>query len=257
MEKFALSLVKQVGEILLKKFKKDEQLLSLRGQSKEVTTQYDKLIDRLIVEKISQRYPRHSFLTEESGEINPKGKNSEYLWILDSLDGSANFSSGNPLFSICLALVKRGKIIFGVTYAPALDELYFAKSGKGAFFNRKRIKVSKKRELSQSYLYFCEGGEKDRERTGKILVKLYPQVTDIRKLGSAGLEVAWVAMGRAEAYLTTRIFPWDVASGIILIKEAGGRVSDFKGKAWEIDQKDLIFSNKKIHQDLVKLVEGL
>jgi len=257
MEKFALSLVRQAGEILLKKFKKNEQLLTLRGQSKEVTTKYDKLVDRFVIEKISQRYPRHSFLTEESGKIHPKGKSSDHLWILDSLDGSANFSSGNPLFSICLALIKKRKIIFGITYAPALNELYFAKLGKGAFFNGNRIRVSKTKEFSRSYLYFCEGGERDRKRTGKILVKLYPQVTDIRKLGSAGLEIAWVAMGRAEAFLTTEIFPWDVASGIILIKEAGGRVTDFKGKAWEIDQKDLIFSNKKIHQDLVKLVEDL
>ncbi len=108
--------------------------------------------------------------------------------------------------------------------------------------------------LDQSYIFYCEGGEKSRERTGKLLYKVYPLVTDIRKLGSAGLETAWVAAGKGEAYFTTRIEPWDVAPGVLLVQEAGGKVSDFQGNPWQPQTGDLLFSNKKLHVKILGLL---
>lgn len=131
------------------------------------------------------------------------------------------------------------------------------KKNKGAFLNGKRIKVTRIKDLAKSYVYVCEGGDKNRKRTVKVIAKIYPQVVDLRKLGSAGLECAWLAVGRAEGYVTTAIEPWDVAAGVILVQEAGGRVTNFQGRPWQPIRSDLVFSNTKIHQKLVNLIKGL
>jgi myo-inositol-1(or 4)-monophosphatase len=110
--------------------------------------------------------------------------------------------------------------------------------------------------VNQSYILYCEGGEKDRERTGKLLHKVYPHVTDIRKLGSAGLETAWVAAGKREAYFTARISPWDVAPGVLLVQEAGGKVTDFQGNPWQPQTGDFLFSNQKLHGKVLSLLSS-
>jgi len=145
----------------------------------------------------------------------------------------------------------------GVIYAPALGELYFAEKSKGAFLNNKKIRVTDINDLAKSYTYQCEGGNKNRRHTLKVINKIYPQVIDLRKLSSTGLECAWVAAGRAEGYATTAIEPWDVAAGVVLVEEAGGKVTNFKGQLWQPVRSDLVFSNNKIHQKLVNLVKNL
>ncbi|HXZ30318.1 MAG TPA: inositol monophosphatase family protein, partial [Dehalococcoidia bacterium] len=220
------SLARKAGDTLMKHFRQDWALLKERSTAKGAATKYDKEVDRLIVEEIRRHYPRHSLLTEESGFL--KG-DSEWLWIVDSLDGTGNFANFNPFFAVCIALMHHSELLLGVTYAPAIDEFYFAEKGQGAYLNGIEIRVSDMSDLNQSYILYCEGGEKDRGRTGRLLHKVYPRVTDIRKLGSAGLETAWVAAGKREAYFTTRIEPWDVAPGVLLVQEAGGKVSDFQG----------------------------
>ena len=122
--------------------------------------------------------------------------------------------------------------------------------------NGAKIQVSDVSELGQSYIFYCEGGDKDRTRTGELLQKVYPRVTDIRKLGSAGLETAWVAAGKGEAYFTTKIEPWDVAPGALLVQEAGGKVSDFHGNPWQPRTGDLLFSNQKLHERILSLLSS-
>lgn len=150
----------------------------------------------------------------------------------------------------------KGELFLGTIYAPAIDEFYFAERGKGAYLNHKKISVSETSVLKKSYLFYCEGGENDRLRTGRILGQVYPKVKDIRKLGSAGLETAWVAAGKGEAYFTTKIEPWDVAPGVLLVEEAGGKVTDFEGKPWQLKTSDLVFSNKRVHQTVLKLLKS-
>ncbi len=248
---FIENLVRRAGDILLSHFGKDEQLLKMRCSVKEAVTQYDKMIDELIIREIRKRYPQHSLLTEESGLL--KG-DPDWLWIVDSLDGTSGFASSNPLFSVCLAVMHRGELILGTVYAPAIREFYLAEKGNGAYLNQRRIHVSETSDLGQSYLFYCEGGERDRLRTGRLLAKVYPEVTDVRKLGSAGLETAWVAAGKGEAYFTTRIEPWDVAPGVLLVQEAGGEVTDFKGNPWKLETSDLLFSNGRVHTAMLNLL---
>ena len=250
---FIENLVRRAGDILLSHFGKDEQLLKMRCSVKEAVTQYDKMIDELIIREIRKRYPQHSLLTEESGRLTG---DPDWLWIVDSLDGTSGFASSNPLFSVCLAVMHRGELLLGTVYAPAIREFYLAEKGSGAYLNQRRIHVSETSDLGQSYLFYCEGGERDRLRTGRLLTKVYPEVTDVRKLGSAGLETAWVAAGKGEAYFTTKIEPWDVAPGVLLIQEAGGEVTDFKGNPWKLETSDLLFSNGRVHTAMLNLLHG-
>jgi len=252
MKIFMEDLARKAGDVLIKHFRQDYSLFSLRSTAKEASVRYDKDVDRLIIAEIKRHYPHHSLLTEESSFLQG---DPDWLWIVDSLDGTGNFANFNPFFSVCIALMHKSELLLGTMYAPAINEFYFAEKGKGAYLNGGRIRVSDITDLSQSYIFYCEGGEKDRSKTGKIISRVYPHVMDMRKLGSAGLEIAWVATGRGEAYFTTKIEPWDVAPGVLLIQEAGGEVSDFHGDSWKLQRSDLLFSNGKVHQELRDLIK--
>ena len=252
MRELIQNLTKTAGEFLLQHFGKDPRLLQLRSSVKEAVTAYDKMADGLIVEGIKKAYPDHSLLTEESGLL---AGDPDWLWIVDSLDGTSDFAGLNPFFSVCIALMHKQELVLGATYAPAIGEFYLAEKGKGAYLNQGRILVSEISHLSQSYVFYCEGGERDRLRTGTIVNRIYPQVMDLRKLGSAGLETAWVAAGKGEAYFTTKIEPWDVAPGVLLVREAGGQVTDFEGNEWRLEQSDLLFSNRRVHQAMLDLLK--
>ncbi len=247
------SLAREAGNTLMKHFRQDWALLKQRNTAKGAATKYDKEVDKFIIEEIRKRYPHHSLLTEESGILRG---DADWLWIVDSLDGTGDFANFNPFFSVCIALMQKQELVLGTIYAPAIDEFYFAEKGNGSFLNGTKLQVSSISELGQAYVFYCEGGEKDRSRTGKLLSKVYPYVIDIRKLGSAGLETAWVAAGKGEAYFTTRIEPWDVAAGVLLVQEAGGKVSDFQGKPWQPRTSDLLFSNDRLHDKILRLLSA-
>ena len=247
------SLARKAGNALMKHFRQDWALLKERSTAKGAATKYDKQVDMLIIEEIRRHYPHHSLLTEESSFLQG---DPDWLWIVDSLDGTGDFANFNPFFSVCLALMHHSELLLGVVYAPAIAEFYFAEKGQGAYLNGVKIQVSDVSDLSQSYIFYCEGGERNRGRTGELLHKVYPRVTDIRKLGSAGLETAWVAAGKGEAYFTTGIEAWDVAPGVLLVQEAGGKVSDFQGHPWQPQTSDLLFSNKKLHGKILSLISS-
>ncbi len=241
---------RMAGDFLMQHFRRELSSVGLRSSAKEAVTAYDKMADDLIIRGIRGAYPEHSLLTEESGFLSG---DPDWLWIVDSLDGTGNFANWNPLFAVCIALMHKEELVLGAIYAPAIDEFYLAEKGKGAYVNQSKIQVSQVSVLSQSYLFYCEGGERDRQRTGRLLGNVYPQVTDIRKLGSAGLETAWVAAGKGEAYFTTSIEPWDVAPGVLLVAEGGGQVSDFEGNQWNAKKNDLLFSNGRVHSVMLDL----
>ncbi len=241
-------LAREAGAFLLGHFREDIGLLALRTSAKDAATKYDKMADELIIGGIRRVFPGHSILTEESGYLPG---DPQWLWIVDSLDGTGNFADWNPLFSVCIALEHKGELVLGVVYAPAIDEFYVAEKDSGAYLNGKKIVVSDIADLGKSYVLYCEGGEKDRRRTGAALAAVYPNVVDIRKLGSAGLETAWVAAGKSEAYFTVKIEPWDVAAGVLLVREAGGVVTNLSGGDWSAERSDLLFSNGRGHETIL------
>jgi myo-inositol-1(or 4)-monophosphatase len=252
--KTAIEIAKKAGEYLLKNFRKDKTLLTERGMSKEVTTKYDKESDKIIIKEIEKYFPNHNILTEESGFFD---KDSDYTWIVDSLDGSGNFASGNPFFSVSIGIMNKDELVFGVINAPFLEELYYAKKGKGAYLNNKKINVSNLDEIKKSYIVCCEGGSKSNDRLANIYKILYPKVKDFRKIGSAAIECVMVATGRCDGYLTLDISPWDVSAGILLVKEAGGKVTNFKGKEWKPEKMDIVATNNNIHNKLRNVIKEL
>lgn len=221
-----------------------------RASPKAMHLAEDKTIDQWLIQHIQAQYPEHSILTEESGLI--PGKDAETLWIIDPIDGSANFSAHNPFVAISIALSIRGEVVVGVIEAPLLGEQFLAVRGQGATVNGVPIHVSTTQELSQSYLVSCDGGMTERTQVFSTLVRnYYDQVIDFRKLGSAALECAWVATGRADGYITMAIDPWDVAAGVLLITEAGGTVTNFQQQPWTQVQTDLVCSNGILHQAII------
>lgn len=255
MKEYAVELAKRAGTILLQGFK---SLAFIKNESKDprhLVTKFDLESEKIIIGGIERKYPHHNILSEEAGFTN---KGASYTWIVDPLDGTGNFAKKNPFFSISIALQYKKEIILGVVYAPALGELYSGEKDKGAFLNNTPITVSSTKELNRSSIVSCEGSDKNITRHTKLFRGIRPIVLDMRKLGSAAIESAWVACGRAEAYVVTKINPWDIAAGVILVKEAGGNVTDFKGRSWNLNKSDLILSNGKLHEELlVKINEGL
>ena len=246
---FAVSLSKKAGNFLLHNFRKDKNLIKKRGFAKEIHLPQDVKSDKLIISEIKKKFPKHNILTEESGFMDRK---SDYTWVVDPLDGSTNFARGNPFFAVSIALMKDNDVILGVINAPFLKELYVAERGKGAYLNGKKIRISHKSKLGECYFVSCEGGDATNAQIAKINAKFHPLVKDMRKLGSAALESASVAAGGSEAYLVRQISPWDVAAGVLLVEEAGGKVTDFAGKVWNAQKANLIFSNEKVHENILK-----
>ncbi len=249
MKKFAVSVAKKAGNYLLHNFRKDQGLTKKRGTAKEVHLRQDVKSDKLIIHEIQKKYPSHNILTEESGFMNKK---SEYTWVIDPLDGSTNFARGNPFFAVSVALLKNKQLLLGVVNAPFLKELYVAERGKGAYLNGKKLHVSQTNTLAKSYLVSCEGGDATNAPIAKINALFHPLVKDMRKLGSAALESSSVACARSEAYIVRQISPWDVAAGVLLVEEAGGKVTDFEGKPWNGKKSNLVFSNGKVHGKILR-----
>lgn len=260
MKATAIHTAQKAGAFVLRHFKRDQLLARKRATAKELTTKYDLHSDTLIIHEIEKHFPTHALLTEESGWIHQSRKYSkyneysEYTWIVDPLDGSTNFANGNPFFSISIALMKKDKLVLGVVFAPFLKELFVAEKGKGAFLNGKRIHVSDTKLFEKSYFLSCEGGDKTNRKVSLINSVFHSKIKDMRKLGSAALESSWVACGRADAYIVPQIAPWDVAAGVLLVQEAGGTVTDFQGKPWRVETMNLIFSNGKVHQEVLQRI---
>ncbi len=254
LRQFTVSAAKKAGAFLLRTFKKDVSLVKKRGTAKEMHLMQDLKSDKLIISAIKKKFPSHNILTEESGFINKK---SEYTWIIDPLDGSTNFARGNPFFAVSIALMKKKELLVGVVFAPYLKELYVAEKGKGVYLNGKKIHVSNKSKLAEGYLVSCEGGDATNRQIAAINAKFLPLVKDMRKLGSAALESSSVAAGRSEAYIVRKISSWDVAAGVLFVEEAGGKVTDFEGKPWNGRKSNLVFSNGKVHQKVLKKLSSL
>lgn len=250
---FVVATAKKAGAYLLKHYK-DYPYIQ-RGQAKAISTKHDLASEKIILDALEEKYPSYNILSEERGYTD---KGSAYTWIVDPLDGSSNYVNGNPIFAICIALMHENKIELGCVYAPYLKELYTAKRGKGAFMNKLPCKVSPYHNLSSAYLLTCEGGSRDNKVIAKLNHHLHPLVTDMRKLGSAAIEGAWVASGRYEAYLSTKINSWDIAASAILVEEAGGKVSALDGSPWPPEKSQwflkphsILFSNGAIHQPIL------
>jgi len=245
MKETAVKAALAAGKILKKEFGKK---VWVKVKSKiDVVTKADKDADKAIVSIISKKYPEHKIVSEESKH----SKKSDYVWYIDPLDGTANFSSGIPFFSTSICLAYKGEIILGVVYDPLRNELFSAEKGKGAFVNGKRIRVSKESNLERAMIG-ADLGHVERNKTLSKLIKADDIVRGQRILGSAALGLCYTACGRLNAYMAGHVFNWDIGAGTLIAGEAGGKVSDFKGKEWKLGEQTVFASNKTIHKKLLQ-----
>ena len=239
---------------LLHYFNGDFKISNKEGMN-NLVTEADHAAEKAIIDVIQKQYPDHFILSEETGEIKT---NSEYKWIIDPIDGTVNFANGIPLCCVSIGLEKNGEMIFGAVHAPLLHELYIAEKGTGATLNNKKINVSNKTDLIKSCLVtgfpytYLDAANGPLQVFDKLIRKGIP----VRRLGSAAIDLCWVAAGRFDGFYEHKLQAWDSAAGFLLIEEAGGKVTDFEGNPYSPYQPHILATNGKIHEELRAVVMG-
>lgn len=249
----AKQVILEAGRFLKNNFDKFDRSKGMKIKSKDqIQTWVDKAAERIILKEIKRNFPSHRTLSEETGENQKK---SDYYWIIDPLDGTTNYTMHLPAYGVSIALAYQNNIVLGVTYVPELNELTVAELGHGVRTNNKRIKVSSQSQLNKSLLTFCHGSMiYDIKRAIRLYSKFKLKGFDFRQIGSAVLEFNFVASGRTEAIMLPGANLYDVAAGVLIVKEAGGKVTDFQNKEWTIKSKDILASNGKVHQGILKII---
>ncbi len=250
MLNFAIQTARDAGHILADRIGRSLQITN-KGDI-DLVTEADLAAEKLIVERIKSYYPRHAILAEESGETIVAGSNSEWKWIVDPLDGTTNYAHGYPCFCVSIGLERAGRMEIGVIYDPMRDELFAAERGQGATLNDRRIRVSDVTDLNRAMV--CTGFPYDvREHSqfARNFHNFIMQAQAVRRDGSAALDLAYVACGRFDGFWEEGLKPWDVAAGVLLIEEAGGMVSRYDGREFDIYSPPIVASNGLIHQAMM------
>ena len=221
----------------------------------DFVSEVDHQSESIIIDTIHKSYPGHAILAEERGQ---QGDN-EYQWVIDPLDGTTNFLHGFPQFAVSIALLHRGIPDQGVVYDPLRQELFTASKGAGAYLNRKRIRVSKRKSLQGALLGtgFPFGDNRHLDYFIATYRALFPLVAGIRRAGAASLDLAYVACGRLDGFWEIGLQPWDIAAGDLLIHEAGGVVSNIEGKPGHLDSGDILAGPLPLHKQMLDTLSGL
>ena len=220
-----------------------------------LVTEADHAAEKAIISVIQKNFPEHFILSEEVGEMRT---GSDHKWIIDPIDGTVNFANGIPLCCVSIGIEQNGTMIMGAVYNPFMKELFFAERGKGAVLNNKAIHVSDKSEVIKSCLVTGFPYTYLDEPNGPLQVfeKLIRQGIPVRRLGSAAIDLCWVAAGRFDGFYEHKLAAWDSAAGFLLVEEAGGKVTDFQGKYYSPYQPHLLATNGLIHDELLEYVQG-
>jgi len=251
----AIEAARQAGNFLKQNLGKVREIQQKDGQERNLVTEVDKRSEQLIIDIIKRHYPAHEILAEESGHAQTA---SEYRWIIDPLDGTTNFTHGLPVFCVSIAVERRGELLCGVIYDPNLDELFTAERGKGAFLNNRRVHVSRTDALAKSLLVtgFPYNITENPDHAVEHFVSFLMGAQAIRRMGSAAIDLAYVAAGRYDGFWEVALNPWDMAAGALLVTEAGGKLSDFAGSQFSIYQKEIVASNNLVHEEMIGVLRN-
>lgn len=240
-----IEIAREAGALLMDYFGRVSY--ELKGDA-DLVTEADRASERLVVERLLKHYPDHGIVAEEGGG---RESSSEYCWYVDPLDGTTNFAHGFPVFNVTLALAKAGELIAGVTFDPTRQELFAAEKGGGASMNGQKIGVSKAARLEDSLV---STGFPSRKRHLNVNIYFYWEMAmrthGVRRAGSAAIDLAYVACGRFDAFWEFGLNPWDMAAGILLVEEAGGKCSDMKGLPRDLHGPSLLADNGAVHDEL-------
>ncbi len=218
-------------------------------------TEADHASEKAIIETIHKDYPDHFILSEETGEIK---SNSEYKWIIDPIDGTINFASGIPLCCVSIGIEKEGKMIMGAVYNPFIEELFFAQKGFGASLNDKKIHVSQKTEALHSCLVtgFPYSYLDSENSPLQVFERFIRKGVPVRRLGSAAIDLCWVAAGRFDGFYEHSLQAWDSAAGFLIVEEAGGKVTDYAGSYYSPYQPHILATNGLIHEEMLDIIHN-
>ena len=254
LKRVALNAVKEGGAVLIQHFGKVKSI-DYKGEI-NLVTEVDLQSEQKIVSIIKDKYPDHSILAEETGD---SGGSSPFKWIIDPLDGTTNYAHSYPCLCVSLAIEYEGEVIYGAVYDPMREEVFTAEKGNGAYVNGKIIKVSSTQELNHSLL--CTGFPYDvRDDIESNILNFrnfLMKSQAVRRDGSAALDLCYVAAGRFDGFWEQKLFPWDVAAGSLLITEAGGKLSNFKGEKFNIYDTEIVASNGIIHHQIIETLKPL
>lgn len=249
---------RKAGRSLTRDFGEVEQLqVSVKGPANFVSAA-DHRAEETLYKELSKARAGYGFLMEERGIVD--GEDKTHRWIVDPLDGTTNFLHGIPLFCISMALEREGQLVAGLIYNPISDEMFTAEKGKGAFLNdRRRLRVAARRSIGDAVVAtgIPHRGRPEHQQFLRELKITMSEVAGIRRTGSAALDLAWTAAGRFDAYWERNLKPWDIAAGAVLIREAGGTVTDLDGTDRFIDSCSIIAGNSTIHKALLPLVSAV
>jgi myo-inositol-1(or 4)-monophosphatase len=269
--KLAIHSAQKAGELALKEINKNFKVTE--KAKNDLVTNVDFACQKLIIKEIKKVFPSHAILAEEGEEglqkktflesIKASVKASKYIWIIDPIDGTSNFVHRLPLYGISIGIMEtksvkasknyeylEGEIVAGAIYIPPTNELFYAAKGKGAFLNKKKIKVSPVKSLEKSLVVTCFP-PKYKKINLPYFTKMLAKTQSIRSIGSAAIEFCYTAAGRIDGFWAFGLKPWDVAAGALIVKEAGGRITDTNGNLLDLFGQDTLATNGKIHKEMV------
>jgi len=254
---FAKHLALESGSLLLAFFSKQREVSSKATHS-DIVTDADRASEALIVSKIQERFPGHAILGEEGTGSLDILQEQGYVWIIDPLDGTVNYAQKLPIFAVSIGLLWQGKPLLGVVYLPVLKELFSAISGEGAFCNDEPIQVSQTTSLSDCVLAtgFAYDKHKSNRDNVENFASMIKKVRGIRRMGAAAVDLSYVACGKLDGYWEDKLQPWDMAAGLILVQEAGGKVCHYGGGDISLHKPHIIATNGQIHETILQELQA-
>ncbi|HEY8595517.1 MAG TPA: inositol monophosphatase family protein [Devosiaceae bacterium] len=242
----------KAGRSLIRDFGEVENLQVSRKGPADFVSNADRRAEKIVFDELMKARPTYSFLMEEGGSV--AGTDGQHRWIVDPLDGTTNFLHGIPYFAVSIGLERNGEIVAGVIYNPATDELFTAERGGGAYVNDRRLRVGGRRHLADCVVVtgIQSAGRPEDALALRRAAHIIPAISGLRRFGAASVDLAWVAAGRFDAMFENALHPWDMAAGILMIREAGGFVTDFSGGNGMFANGGIVAGNEIVHRDLLK-----
>ncbi len=255
----AIGAARAAGDFIMRHYQQADQLKVTTKQANDYVSEVDRSAEAIIIDRIRKAYPRHAILAEESGDHDGR-TNTEIQWIIDPLDGTTNFLHRNPQFAVSIAARDRSELEIGVIYAPFSQELFTAMRGSGAQLDGRRIRVSNTSKLADSLIGtgFPYRRDQDLDAYLPLLKAVMQNTSGVRRPGAAALDLAYVAAGRLDGFWEQGLQPWDVAAGALLIREAGGKITDLTdARSDVVESGNVLAGNQKIHAELGELLNPL
>jgi myo-inositol-1(or 4)-monophosphatase len=254
MLNIAIEAAKEAGKYLKYSVGKVKSVEMKKGEERNLVSEIDKTSEAKIISIIKRHYPNHAILAEESGASS---MSADYKWVIDPLDGTTNFLHGLPIFCVTIAIEYKGEIVAGVVYDPNLEELFTAERGSGAYCNGKRMRVTQTSDLISSLLVtgFPYDIAQNPDNAVGHFVNFLMEGRGLRRLGSAALDLSYIAAGRFDGFWEVNLNPWDMAAGVLFVQEAGGKVTDFSGVPSSIYNKQVLATNGVIHDAMLQILK--